>query len=49
MNNEESWVAKWLDVDSFQPGCYCLKIYGELQPDVINYFKEQKIKYVRNL
>jgi transcription elongation factor SPT4 len=48
MNPEESWVSKWLDLDSFMPGCYCLKIFGELPEDVITYFKERKIKYVRN-
>jgi len=49
MNNEESWVSRWLDTDTFLPGCYCLKIYGEFQADVINYLREQNIKYVRNL
>merc|ERR1712032_1461712 len=38
MNCEDSWVSKRLDVNTFQPGCYCLKIYGDLPEDVINYF-----------
>lgn len=49
MNTDESWVARWLDIDNFMPGCYCLKIYHDMSSDVIKYFKDQKIKYARNL
>jgi len=49
MNPEESWVSRWLDLESFMPGCYCLKVFNDLPPDVLEYFKEKKIKYVRNV
>lgn len=51
MNNEESWVAKWLEIggDNFLPGCYCLKIQGELSQDLVHYLKDHNIKIVPNI
>ncbi|GMM36778.1 transcription elongation factor [Saccharomycopsis crataegensis] len=42
---EQSWVAKWLRIDNFQPGLYAVKVSGKLPPDVVNDLEAKGIHY----
>ncbi|RLV93512.1 Transcription elongation factor SPT4 [Spathaspora sp. JA1] len=44
-DNKESWVARWLRIDSFGPGLYAVKVNGKLPPDIIRDLEENNVIY----
>ncbi|KAI5968128.1 SPT4 [Candida theae] len=44
-DSKESWVARWLRIDSFVPGLYAVKINGKLPPIVIEQLESQNVMY----
>jgi len=36
MDPRESWVAKWLRVDNYLPGCYAITVTGQFDKDIEN-------------
>lgn len=44
-DSKESWVARWLRIESFVPGLYAVKVNGRLPPRVISELEEQNVSY----
>lgn len=44
-DDKESWVARWLRIDSFVPGLYAVKINGKLPPIVIEHLEALDVIY----
>ncbi|KAK9464322.1 Spt4/RpoE2 zinc finger-domain-containing protein [Lipomyces arxii] len=42
---EQSWVAKWLRIDGFQPGTYAVKVNGRLPDEIVRSLDEQGVRY----
>ncbi|ODQ64887.1 transcription initiation Spt4 [Nadsonia fulvescens var. elongata DSM 6958] len=41
----QSWVAKWLRIDKFQPGIYAVKVNGRLPEDVVEDLGRKGVVY----
>ncbi|ODV92956.1 hypothetical protein CANCADRAFT_49373 [Tortispora caseinolytica NRRL Y-17796] len=41
----ESWVGRWLRIESFQPGLYAVKVNGRLPEDIIEELESKGITY----
>lgn len=44
-NPGESWVAKWLRIETFSPGLYAVKVNGKLPGDIVSDLYSQNIVY----
>lgn len=44
-DNKQSWVARWLRIDSFVPGLYAVKISGKLPPHIVSDLADQNVTY----
>lgn len=44
-DSKESWVARWLRIESFCPGIYAIKVNGNLPLSVIEDLKDKNIIY----
>lgn len=44
-DNRNSWVARWLRIDSFNPGLYAVKVNGKLPPHIISDLEAQDVIY----
>lgn len=40
---EESWVAKWLRINTLKPGVYAISVSGKLTPPIIRELKSRGI------
>ncbi|CAI5759707.1 unnamed protein product [Candida verbasci] len=43
--NRKSWVARWLRIDTFEPGLYAVKVNGKLSPEYIGKLEDNNIIY----
>lgn len=44
-DEQQSWVAKWLRIDSFVAGLYAVKVNGKLPAHIIEELSGQNIAY----
>ncbi|CAH6723692.1 transcription elongation factor Spt4p [[Candida] jaroonii] len=44
-DNKQSWVARWLRIDSFKSGLYAVKINGKLPPHIVEDLTSQGVLY----
>ena len=45
LHGEDSWVARFLGVDSLVAGLYGIEVYGEFPQDILEELEEQNIPY----
>ncbi|EER30283.1 transcription elongation factor SPT4 [Candida tropicalis MYA-3404] len=44
-DNKGSWVARWLRIESFQPGLYAVKVNGKLPPAIVQELEDSNVIY----
>jgi transcription elongation factor SPT4 len=44
-DTSNSWVARWLRVDGFQPGLYATKVNGRLPEDIVQDLLSKGVVY----
>ena len=45
LNGEDSWVARFLGVETLSAGLYAIEVYGEFPQEVLEDLEEQNIPY----
>mmetsp|Transcript_8500 Transcript_8500/g.21944 ORF Transcript_8500/g.21944 Transcript_8500/m.21944 type:complete len:126 (-) Transcript_8500:271-648(-) len=48
MDPEKSWVGRWQGISKLHPGCYALKVYGNLSVDMVEILEENGRTYTPN-
>lgn len=43
LNPQQSWVAKWQQINNNIPGIYAVEVIGELPEDAIDYCEQNNI------
>ena len=44
MRPNESWVARWKGLTKYHPGCYALRVHGDIPPHILEELEEKGIR-----
>ncbi|KAF3930149.1 hypothetical protein ABW19_dt0208797 [Dactylella cylindrospora] len=45
-NPKESWIAKWLRLETYVPGVYATKVVGDLPEEALDNLSSDNIEYI---